>query len=304
MTVICTKCGCTDISCEAMINPNNKDFKHYTDEAFKYGWCERCKLGTVLTDVGEVKQNIKSRFQEFVEENKREPEYANCRIVWKDTNQEEDVKIQLSADSNPDVDDDMFFYCDSLEDLKSLTEFGGEDFIVTECYGFDVLSEEEILNKTKYDFEIGGEKISVTRQEVCDFYQEQYNLTEQDIEKYAALYTAKCKYYRMCDRWLDPTLVQRLLDEEYLMKRGESDGFKLQLHFTWYAQIRKEDERDYAPFKYIVNAYCLDNIQTFERRYVSLDEALLHCLNGFNENKSIPDRYQSINEYLTKRSMS
>ena len=44
----------------------------------------------------------------------------------------------------------------------------------------------------------------------------------------------------------------------------------------------------YAPFKYAVNAYCLDNIQTFDRRYVTLEDALLHCLNGFNENANIP----------------
>ena len=55
-------------------------------------------------------------------------------------------------------------------------------------------------------------------------------------------------------------------------------------------------------FKYAVNAYCLDNIQTFDRRYVTLEDALLHCLNGFNENANIPNRYKSIGHYLSGKS--
>lgn len=62
------------------------------------------------------------------------------------------------------------------------------------------------------------------------------------------------------------------------------------------------NERMYAPFKYAVNAYCLDNIQTFDRRYVTLEDALLHCLNGFNENANIPNRYKSIGHYLSGKS--
>lgn len=38
---------------------------------------------------------------------------------------------------HPDEEDDIFFYCDDLSGLKSLCEFGGEDFIVTEIYDFD-----------------------------------------------------------------------------------------------------------------------------------------------------------------------
>lgn len=67
-----------------------------------------------------------------MKENGKEPAYAVCDIVWKDNNDLESVKIQLSADSNPDEDDDFFFYCNGLNDLKSLCDFGSEDFIVTE----------------------------------------------------------------------------------------------------------------------------------------------------------------------------
>lgn len=158
-------------------------------------------------------------------------------------------------------------------------------------------------NKT-YDIEIDGRIIPVTMQEVLDFYPKEYCRTEDDIQQYAAVYTARIKSCRQCDRFLDAALVRRLLDEEHLMKNGESDGFRLRLHFDWYVTLRKEDKPQVTPFKYIIEAYCMDNIQQFSRRYVSMEKALLHCLNGFNENASVPDDYKSIQEYLSKHTES
>lgn len=137
MNVICTKCGCTDVSCEAMINPNNKEFRSYTDESFLYGWCENCKTGVILSDTDEIQVEIQRKFDAFVKENSKEPHYANCHIVWKDTNDHYNVKIQLSGDTGED--DDIFFYCHSLNGLKSLATFGVEDFIMTEVYNFEYL---------------------------------------------------------------------------------------------------------------------------------------------------------------------
>lgn len=37
---------------------------------------------------------------------------------------------------NEATDDTIFFYCNGLEELKSLAEFGGEDFIVTDFWNF------------------------------------------------------------------------------------------------------------------------------------------------------------------------
>ena len=71
MKVICTKCGGMHVACEAMINPNDKSFRNYTDEAFIYGWCDDCGYGVVLSDVDEVKTDIvlnmrKNRFMRNV----------------------------------------------------------------------------------------------------------------------------------------------------------------------------------------------------------------------------------------------
>ena len=41
-------------------------------------------------------------------------------------------------DSDTEKDDDIFFYCDTLEDMKSLAEIGCEDFYIADCYGFGV----------------------------------------------------------------------------------------------------------------------------------------------------------------------
>lgn len=55
-----------------------------------------------------------------------------------------------------------------------------------------------------------------------------------------------------------------------------------------------------TPFVYVLNGYCLENNQTVSRRYRKLEEALLHCLNRFNENVAIPNPYKSIRDYLSK----
>lgn len=38
------------------------------------------------------------------------------------------------------------------------------------------------------------------------------------------------------------------------------------------------------------------------RRYVTLEAALLHCLNGFNDNAAIPDKYESLKSYIDESS--
>lgn len=67
MSVICSKCGCADVLCEAMINPNTKVFENYTDESFLYGWCNVCQTGRTLTDVEDVKAIIDNNFSKFCE---------------------------------------------------------------------------------------------------------------------------------------------------------------------------------------------------------------------------------------------
>lgn len=286
------------MTCEAIIDPNTKKFDHYTDESFLYGQCDECNTGTLLTDVDEVKNNIKEKYREFYEKNRIEPQYANCRIVWKDNRDCSDVRIMLSSNTGLD-DEDIFFYCDSLNDLLSLAEYGNADFIITECYGYKMLTEAEVVRRHTFEYDVEGKTISVTGKEVLDFYGEHYGIKQATLEVHAAHYACNIKYYReYCTQILDKSLVKRLLDEEKLMKKGETESFKLQLTFAWYVEIKKEDDVLYKPFRYRLNARCLDNAQSFGRRYVTLEDALLHCLNHFNENVHISNRYKSVKGYL------
>lgn len=135
MKVICTKCGGMHVACEAMINPNDKSFRNYTDEAFIYGWCDDCGYGVVLSDVDEVKNNIDKLYGDFCAEHGTEPLYAQCEISWKKRfdfyADPESVTIKLSADVDEATDEQIFFYCWNIEDLKSLADFEGEDFVLT-----------------------------------------------------------------------------------------------------------------------------------------------------------------------------
>ena len=129
-------------TCEAMINPNTKDFDHYTDDSFQYGWCDNCKIGTVISDTSEVKKGISQKYKEFKEIYNTEPQQALCRIIWKDDMKETEVSIALE-NIPEEHDNTIFFYCDSLSDFMALAEYGGEDFIVTECFNFTNLGNEE-----------------------------------------------------------------------------------------------------------------------------------------------------------------
>lgn len=94
----------------------------------------------------EVKKEIGSHFLKFYCEQGREPHYADCTIRWCDTLETEEVRIALAMDSGNEKDDEIFFYCDSLEDLKSLADKGKEDFTIAGCSGFGIY--EELLQTT------------------------------------------------------------------------------------------------------------------------------------------------------------
>ena len=135
MSVICCKCGGTEVSCEAMINPNTKEFMHFTDESFGNGWCEICNEGKHLNDTEEVRENIEKKLSDYKSTFGKTPLYASCQVAFigtDDTSQE--LLFKLSSDV--DVDDKVFFYCNGIEDLKSFTEPSTNDFIITEINNF------------------------------------------------------------------------------------------------------------------------------------------------------------------------
>ncbi|EOA56078.1 hypothetical protein HMPREF1214_03306 [Bacteroides sp. HPS0048] len=137
MSTICSKCHSTKVSCEAIVNPNTKEFIHYTDESFDYGWCDDCDEGQVLVDTEEIKANIDKAFNEYLSDFDKEPSFALCHIRHKgdDDGPFYDMLFKLSVDIGAD-DDEVFFYCNGVKELKSLTEPSANDFIIIEFSSF------------------------------------------------------------------------------------------------------------------------------------------------------------------------
>ena len=94
----------------------------------------------------EVRQEIGGLYLKFYSRQGHEPHYADCVIRWRDTLETEESRIALAMDSGTEKDDEIFFYCDSLDDLKSLADKGREDFTVAGCLGFGIY--EELLQTT------------------------------------------------------------------------------------------------------------------------------------------------------------
>ena len=78
MKVICTRCGGTNIACEAIVNPNTGKIIDYLDESFMHANCGDCKEEVVITDVDRVKKDIDSMFFEFVKKNGKHAAECMC----------------------------------------------------------------------------------------------------------------------------------------------------------------------------------------------------------------------------------
>lgn len=76
MGYICTRCGGTNITCEAIVNPNTGEIIDYFDGAFMHAICSDCENEVVISNVEGVKYEIDLRFLEFVERTGKEPEYV------------------------------------------------------------------------------------------------------------------------------------------------------------------------------------------------------------------------------------
>ncbi|MDY3141762.1 MAG: hypothetical protein SOW30_03640 [Parabacteroides sp.] len=302
MSVICTRCGGTDVACEAIINPNGYVFRRYTDESFLYGRCEDCREYAELTDPDNVKKAIRTLYGEFMSCSTREPDYADCRIVYKDNGKALDVRISLhpyDEESDGD-DDDIFFCCESVSDLVSLADYGAGDFILTECYRFNHWTEEEKWTRKTYHVDVKGTHMKVTGREIRELYGANYPLDKDFVEKHGVRTVAERKWYRSQGELLTPLMVSRICKTGCRCDKDLVLSFRLQLHFLWHVNIIREKEEWCLPYKYSLTAVCLDAPNSFGRRYTSFDNALLHCLNGFNENATIKDRYASVEDYLSK----
>lgn len=98
-------------------------------------------------------------------------------------------------------------------------------------------------------------------------------------------------------RRLDAKLIFRLLREERLMKIGESDSFAI--GGGWELTLRKEESR-YYPYAYVITGHKVGTDETISRRFTSMESALLHCINHFNENANVQNRYKTLEDAILK----
>ena len=94
-----------------------------------------------------VRKEISRQCLKFFTERGIEPHYADCLIRYKDNYDTIEVRIAIGMSADTEKDDDIFFYCDTLEDMKSLAEIGCEDFYIADCYSFEYM---KIYYKPKY----------------------------------------------------------------------------------------------------------------------------------------------------------
>lgn len=102
MGYICTRCGGTNVACEAIVNPNTGKIIDYFDGSFMHAICSNCENEVIISNIEEVKHEIDLRFHEFVERTGKEPEYVECQIVRKETGDEQRKTMKLSLNINDD----------------------------------------------------------------------------------------------------------------------------------------------------------------------------------------------------------
>ena len=92
------------------------------------------------------RKEIREKYQEYRNEKEHEPHFLECVIRWNDTLETLETRIALDMDSDTEMDDEIFFYCDTLDSLLSLADKSGEDFVIAGCFGFGEY--EELLQTT------------------------------------------------------------------------------------------------------------------------------------------------------------
>lgn len=94
MGYICTRCGGTNVACEAIVNPNTGKIIDYFDGSFMHAICSDCENEVIIYNVEEVKHEIDLRFHEFVERTGKEPKYEE-----EEDEEEEDDYFPFSSAS-------------------------------------------------------------------------------------------------------------------------------------------------------------------------------------------------------------
>jgi hypothetical protein len=84
------------------------------------------------------KKVIKEKYNEYIKKNGRSPLYVEAQIQWKDDKNTAEVLFKLNDEYDEKDDEEVFFSCHGIEDFMStLEDECGEDFIITDVFGFE-----------------------------------------------------------------------------------------------------------------------------------------------------------------------
>ena len=97
----------------------------------------RCTYnGVHPTEKSNAQDVVEQSLTEYRTEKGHEPHFLECAIRWNDTLETLETRIALDFDT--EMDDEIFFYCDTLDSLLSLADKSGEDFVIAGYFGFGV----------------------------------------------------------------------------------------------------------------------------------------------------------------------
>jgi len=99
---------------------------------------------------------------------------------------------------------------------------------------------------------------------------------------------------------LNVNFINKLLERKDNFKIGEKVNFiyKNDYNNVWKLSLSREEEQ-YAPFLFSVEGKKVGTNETWCRRYTSIEQAILHIANCFNENANIKDNYNNLEEYIS-----
>lgn len=103
----------------------------------------------------------------------------------------------------------------------------------------------------------------------------------------------------MTENILNVKLIKKLIENKNDFQIGEKVEFsyKNDNGNVWNLILKREDEK-YLPFLFALEGKKVGTNETWGRRYTSIENAILHIVNDFNENANIKNRYSDLQEYI------
>lgn len=136
MSVVCSICGGTHITCAAIVDPNTRQFIDFGYEAWLDGQCDNCG-NVILTDPEKVQDEIDCQYRLYKSKHPAEPRFVLVEYV--DTSNYEGsqkgyVKLgnKTSGDSSR-----IIAFCNNIEELNAMTvPSETREFTIIGCSGF------------------------------------------------------------------------------------------------------------------------------------------------------------------------